>query len=170
MATRSDPVQPADDEARTLARGLMAALHATLAWADPDTGHPSISRIAFGLGPDGMPTTLISGLAPHLAALKADPRCSLLLGEVGAKGDPLTHPRLMIRARASFVAADDPGRSALRDHWLKGHPKAALYIDFPDFAFVRLTPESAVLNGGFARAYRMTPDDLRLRPDCHSAG
>ena len=156
-----DPVQPADPEARALAQRLMQANHAALAWADPASGHPSISRIAFGLCPEGGPLTLISGLAPHMAALKADPRCSVMVGEVGAKGDPLTHPRLMIRARAAFVAADDPGRPALRAHWLKGHPKAALYVDFADFAFVRLTPESALLNGGFARAFRLTPDDLR---------
>lgn len=161
MVTPKDPVLAADAEARALAQRLLAAPHAALAWADPETGHPSISRIAFGLCPEGLPLTLISGLAPHLAALKADARCSVLLGEVGAKGDPLTHPRLMIRARAVFVATDDPARPALRAHWLKGHPKAALYVDFPDFAFVRLLPESALLNGGFARAFRLTPADLR---------
>ncbi len=162
MANPKDPVQAADAEARALAHSLLAARHAALAWSDPETGHPSISRIAFGLCPEGLPLTLISGLAPHLAALQADPRCSVMLGEVGIKGDPLTHPRLMIRARAAFVSSDDPVRPALRAHWLKGHPKAALYIDFPDFAFVRLTPESALLNGGFARAFRLTPADLRL--------
>jgi hypothetical protein len=159
--SRPDPVQPADPEARALAQGLLAARHAALAWADPETGHPSVSRVAFGLCPKGMPMTLISGLAPHLAALKAYPRCSVMVGEVGDRGDPLTHPRLMIRARAEVVAADDPDRPALRAHWLKGHPKAALYIDFPDFAFVRLVPESALLNGGFARAFRLSPADLR---------
>ena len=162
MANPKDPVQAADAEARALAHSLLAARHAALAWSDPETGHPSISRIAFGLCPEGLPLTLISGLAPHLAALQADPRCSVMLGEAGIKGDPLTHPRLMIRARAAFVSSDDPVRPALRAHWLKGHPKAALYIDFPDFAFVRLTPESALLNGGFARAFRLTPADLRL--------
>lgn len=160
MTPKPDPVQPADAEARALARSLLGATHAALSWLDVETGHPSISRIAFGLCPQGMPLTLISGLAPHLAALKADARCSLMVGEVGAKGDPLTHPRLMIRARATFVAADDPARPELRAHWLKGHPKAALYVDFPDFAFVRLIPESALLNGGFARAFRLTPQDL----------
>ena len=161
MANPKDPVQPADAEARALAQSLLATQHAALAWSDPATGHPSISRIAFGLCPEGLPLTLISGLAPHLAALESDPRCSVMLGEVGAKGDPLTHPRLMIRANARFVATDDPARPAIRAHWLKGHPKAALYIDFPDFSFVRLIPESALLNGGFARAYRLTPSDLR---------
>jgi len=156
---RPDPVQVADDEARALARTLLTASHAALAYLD-DNGAPAISRIAFGLCPEGRPMTLISRLAPHFAGLAAESRCSVMVGEVGAKGDPLTHPRLMIRARASFVAADDPARPALRAHWLKGHPKAALYIDFADFAFVRLVLESAMLNGGFARAFRLSPDDL----------
>lgn len=161
MSTRPDPVAPADDDARALAQSLLATGHAALSYASAEDGLPSISRIAFGLDEAGMPVTLISGLAPHFAGLRAHPDCSLMVGEPGVKGDPLTHPRLMIRARAEFVAADDPSRPALRDHWLKGHPKAALYIDFPDFAFVRLHVQSALLNGGFARANRLTAADLR---------
>lgn len=160
MTDKRDPVQPADAEALALARSMMGAPHAALSWLDPDTGHPSISRIAFGRCPQALPLTLISALAPHFAGLRHDPRCSVLLGEPGERGDPLTHPRLMIRARAVFVAPDDPGRTALRAHWLKGHPKAALYVDFADFAFVRLLPDSALLNGGFGRAFRLTPADL----------
>ncbi len=162
MDRRPDPVQPADAEARGLALSLMAgAGHAALAYTDAGDGAPAISRIAFGLDPAGVPVTLISALAPHQAGLKASPACAVMLGEPGAKGDPLTHPRLMIRAEAQFVAPDDPARPALRDHWLHHHPKSKLYIDFPDFAFVRLVPCSALLNGGFARAFRLSPEDLR---------
>lgn len=162
MDRRPDPVQPADAEARALALSLMAgAGHAALAYTDAGDGAPAISRIAFGLDPAGVPVTLISALAPHQAGLKASPACAVMLGEPGAKGDPLTHPRLMIRAEAQFVAPDDPARPALRDHWLEHHPKSKLYIDFPDFAFVRLVPRSALLNGGFARAFRLSPEDLR---------
>jgi len=153
-------VAAADAEARALALSLMQAQHAALAYSDAETQTPGISRIAFGLDPDGVPMALVSGLAPHTAALRAHPACAVMLGEPGEKGDPLTHPRLMIRARASFVAADDPQRAALRAHWLKGHPKATLYIDLPDFAFVRLVPQSALLNGGFGKAFRFAAADL----------
>ena len=159
--TRPDPVATADAEARVLAHQLLATSnHASLAWTDPETGTPGISRIAYGLDVNGVPLTLISGLAPHTAALRAAPDCALMLVDDRDKGDPLTHPRLMIRARARFVASDDPARGDLRAHWLKGHPKAALYVDFPDFAFVRLHPSSALLNAGFARAFRLGPKDL----------
>lgn len=161
MSTRPDPVQQADTEARALARQLLdTATHAALAVTDPADGTPGISRIAFGRAPDGGFLTLVSALAPHHAALKAHPACALMVGEVGEKGDPLTHPRIMIKARAEFVAPDDPARATLRDHWLMHQPKAKLYVDFADFAFVRLRPVSALLNGGFARAFRLTPDDL----------
>lgn len=154
-----DPVQPATPEAIALARTLMALPHAALAVTDPADGTPAISRIALGLSPRG-PVTLISSLAAHFAALQANPACALLLGEPGAKGDPLTHPRLMLKARADFVAPDDPARPALRDQWLSTHPKAKLYIDFADFAFVRLIPTSALLNAGFGKAFRLSPTDL----------
>lgn len=158
---RPDPVQQADAEARAIARALLeGARHAALAFTDAD-GSPGISRIAFGLAPDGTPVTLVSGLAVHFAALRDHPACAVMVGEPGAKGDPLTHPRLMIKARAGFVPSDDPARPAIRAHWLETNPKAKLYADFPDFAFVRLMPVSALLNGGFGKAFRLGPQDLR---------
>jgi heme iron utilization protein len=160
MPPRPDPIQPADAEARALAQKLLTLGHAAIAWTDPDTGHPGISRIAFARDPHAGLMTLVSGLAPHFRALRDRPDCALMLGEVGDKGDPLTHPRLMIRARAAFVAPDDPGRPALRQRWLERNPKATLYIDLADFAFVRLTPVSALLNGGFGKAFHILPADL----------
>ena len=160
MTTRPDPVQPANDDALSLVRQLLALGHAALAWQDPDTGTPGISRIAFARDPEAGMLTLVSGLAPHFRALRDRPDCALMLGEVGDKGDPLTHPRLMIRAQARFVAPDDPARPGIRARWLERNPKATIYIDLPDFAFVRLTPVSALLNGGFARAFHVAPEDL----------
>lgn len=156
----SDPVRPADDEARTLARGLMALGHAALAWTDPETGTPGISRVAFARDPEAGLLTLVSGLAPHFRALRENPDCALMLGEVGAKGDPMTHPRLMLRARAGFVAPEDPARLGIRARWLERNPKAQVYIDLPDFAFVRLRPLTALLNAGFGRAFHLMPQDL----------
>ncbi|MDB5665952.1 pyridoxamine 5-phosphate oxidase [Cypionkella sp.] len=147
---RPDLVADADLEARRLALSLMQAKHAALAWTDPQSLTPGISRIAYGLDESGIPTALISGLAPHTQALRANPACALMLGEPGDK-----------RAHAEFVAADDPARATLRAHWLKGHPKTTLYVDLPDFAFVRLVPQSALLNAGFGKAFSLTPQDLR---------
>ncbi len=160
----TNPIRPTDDEARSLARSLLAeARHAALAVLHPESGAPYVSRIALGQGPDGAPVTLVSTLALHTRALQADPRAALLVGEPGPKGDPLTHPRLSLEVSAAFVAPDDPDRAALRAKYLADHPKAKLYADFADFGFVRFTVAGAALNGGFGRAYLLTPDDLRSR-------
>ncbi|MDE3028576.1 MAG: HugZ family protein [Paracoccaceae bacterium] len=157
-------IRPTDDEARALARGLLAdARHATLGTLEPATGAPFVSRIALGLTPSGEPLTLISTLAQHTRALAADPRASLLVGEPGSKGDPLTHPRLTVQARARFVGRQDAEHAALRAHYLATHPKATLYIDFADFAFVVFSVEGASLNGGFGKAYSLTAADLSSR-------
>jgi putative heme iron utilization protein len=164
MAERPDPVQPADEAACAQARDLLAgARFGALAFTDAETGTPGISRIAVGLDAAGGPVTLISSLSAHHAALRLNPAAALMVGEPGPKGDPLTHPRLMIRVAARFVERSDPGHAALRDQWLATHPKAKLYVDFGDFGFVRLVPLSAFLNGGFGRAVRLAPDDLTPR-------
>ncbi|PWE29291.1 pyridoxamine 5-phosphate oxidase [Maritimibacter sp. 55A14] len=155
------PFRPADDEARALARTLLAqAAFAALGVLEPETGAPMVTRIALATVPDGAPLTLISDLALHAGALRADPRCSLLVGEPGRKGDPLTHPRLTLRCRAGFAQHDDPGHAALRRHYLAQRPKAALYADFADFHFVTMRIEAGYLNAGFGRAYRLAPADI----------
>jgi heme iron utilization protein len=158
---KTDPHLPADDEARTLALQLLSQCrHAALAMSDPDLGTPFISRIALAMLPGGALVSLVSGLSLHSRALRAQPDCALLIGEVGEKGDPLTHPRLSLRARAEFVPK--PEAEALRAAWLERVPKAKLYIDFPDFSFVRFRPAASLLNGGFARAWFLKPEDLPL--------
>jgi putative heme iron utilization protein len=158
----TDPIRPADDDAIRLARGLMAdARSMSLAVLGADGG-PQVTRAAFGLDPDGAPLSLVSQLSDHTGALLRDPRCSLLIGEPGPKGDPLTHPRLTLQARAGMIAHDDPGYAPLADHWLRTHPKAKLYIGFTDFAFVRFAVSAGALNGGFGRAYRLGLADLGL--------
>ncbi len=161
---KTDPIRPTDDEARHLAQGLLTnARHAALAVIDPESGGPFVSRIAIGRAPDGAPVTLISSLSHHTSALAATPSCSILVGEPGSKGDPLTHPRLTVQCTARFIPRDDPRHGDLRATWLRDHPKAKLYIDFGDFGFVLLEVRAAFLNGGFGKAYRLTPEDLGPR-------
>ena len=162
MTDKIDPIRPTDDEARALARRLMAdARHGALGVRDPDTGAPSVSRVAVVPGPDGWPLSLMSDLSHHTRALQADPVASLLLGEPGNKGDPLTWPRITLSVRASFVRHGDAEHATLTSHYLAHQPKAQLYIGFADFSLVHLTVTGAALNGGFGKAYSLAPGDLR---------
>ena len=151
-----NPIRPTDDEARQLGRDLIAsAAFGAIAVHHPETGAPHATRIAIARQPDGAPLTLISDLSLHTKALTSNPNCALLLGEPGPKGDPLTHPRITLTCRARFMRD-----KSLRDHYLAQHPKAALYIDFTDFRFVAFDVVTADLNGGFGKAYQLSPADL----------
>lgn len=156
---KKDPLLPVDEGARRLARGLLrTARHGALATLDPADGAPLATRAGLACDLDGAPVFLVSTLSAHTQALLADARCSVLVGEPG-RGDPLAHPRLTVTGRA--VRADDEvSRARLKRRYLARHPKAALYADFPDFAFWRLEVARASLNGGFGRAYAMTPGDV----------
>jgi len=148
-------LQAVDDEAIRLARTLLrTARFGALATLDPETGHPIASRVATATDGDGSPIILISALAAHFAALEADARCSLLLGEPG-KGDPLAHARISLACLARRIDAAQAEHERISCRYLNRHPKARLYAGFADFAFFRLDVQSASLNGGFGRAYQM---------------
>jgi putative heme iron utilization protein len=154
MAEKS-VLRPIDDEARAIACGLLDSARYGALGVMID-GAPFVTRIA--LQSRGDVIALVSTLAQHSQALQSSPRCSLLIGEPGAKGDPLTHPRLTLQAEASMLGHSKP----LRKRWLQTHPKAKLYIDFGDFGFVRFRVLAGFLNGGFGYACRLNASDLSL--------
>lgn len=158
-----DVLRETDDEAVRLARGLLRkARHAALAVIDPASGAPFTSRVAIATDFDGSPVILISSLATHTGGLLADPRCSILVGETG-KGDPLAHPRMTVICRAEKIEKTDPRHGRIEWRFLSRNPKSKLYAGFADFAYFLLAPQSASLNGGFGKAYALTPDHLLCR-------
>jgi hypothetical protein len=153
-------IRETDAEAVRLAKTLIrTARYGALAALEPGTGAPLASRVAVATDLDGAPLILVSALSEHTAAILADPRCSLLLGQPG-KGDPLAYPRISLRCRAVKLerGALEQGRAERR--YLNRHPKAKLYAGFADFSFFRLAIERASLNAGFGKAYQLTGADL----------
>lgn len=157
---KKDVLRPTDAEAIRLAKTLLrAARYGALAVLDPDTSAPLASRVATATDIDGAPVILVSALSGHTKGLAADPRCSLLLGEPG-KGDPLAHPRISLACAAERFERGSAAEARVKRRFLNRHPKSKLYVDFPDFAFFRLEPVQASLNGGFGKAYAMQRTDL----------
>lgn len=147
------PVQPEYDaigEARRLLRTIRAGALATL----DSKGFPFATLVNVATAHDGAPILLMSKLAAHTRNLEQRPQASILLTQTG-KGDPLAHPRLTISGNIARDA--DP---LLRARFLARHPKSALYADFADFSFWRMTPTGFHLNGGFARAADFEPDAI----------
>jgi putative heme iron utilization protein len=163
MKDQASVLRETDGEARKLARTLLrSARYAALAVFDPETGFPFASRVLLGTDIDAVPVILVSALSTHTKALMADARASLLTGEPG-KGDPLAHARLTTQCVAEPVERGTELHDRIRARFLDRHAKAKLYIDFPDFRFFRLVPQSASLNGGFGRAYIIEGEDLMIR-------
>lgn len=163
MEEKKDVLRETDDEAIRLAKTLLrSSRYGAIAVIDPQTGAPVATRVAVASDYDGTPVILVSALAAHTKGIAVDPRCSLLLGETG-KGDPLAHARITIACRAEKIAKDDPRHDRIQWRFLAHNPKSKLYVGLGDFSFFRLEPQSASLNGGFARAYALTPDDLLTR-------
>lgn len=157
---RIDPIRPTDDDARRLAQRLLRSTRAgSLATLEAGSGFPFASLVSFATDLDGTPLILVSQLSGHTTNLAADPRASLLLATTG-KGDPLAHPRITLIVRARPVAREGAEGARVRTRFLARQPKAALYVDFPDFGFVALDIQRASLNGGFGRAYELIRDDL----------
>jgi len=153
--TQRDPVNQTDKEAIALAKDLLEkARFGALAVTHPDTGAPYVARVGM-LWQANRLLTLVSTLSTHTKALLQHESCAVLIGEVGDKGDPLTHPRMTLSAKA--LRTD---KSAVKDVWLGTIPKAQLYYDFSDFLMFALVPDSIDLNGGFGKAYRLAPADL----------
>ncbi|AGT09084.1 HugZ family pyridoxamine 5'-phosphate oxidase [Paracoccus aminophilus] len=160
--SKTDPIRTTDEEARALAQRLILEMkHATLGTIDPETGTPLLTRIAIQRDRDGCPMALLSGLAAHSRALKADSRVGLMVADSVAKGDPMNQARLSILARATLAEPDAERRA----RWLENDPKATVYIDLPDFSFWRIEPVSGLLNAGFARAYRLDAADMLKTPE-----
>ena len=138
---------------------IRSAAHGALAVLEPGTGQPLASRVGLTCFSDGTPLILVSALAVHSSALRADPRCSLLIGEPG-KGDPLAAARISLICRAEMLQPADPQTAEARARYLTSHPKAQIYVDLPDFWFFRLMIVRARLNGGFGKAFAFGGEEL----------
>ncbi len=143
------------------ARALMRrAFKGSMATIDRASNYPYASLITLATDPSGAPVFLISKLARHTANLTGDDRVSVLIDETGALADPLQGARLTLHGRA-----EPTGDVVVRRRFLARHPEAAVYADFPDFGFWRLTVEGAHFIGGFGRIFDLGPGDLLLPLD-----
>jgi putative heme iron utilization protein len=133
---------------------LREARSGALATLMTGSGDPYCSLVNVATAADGSPLLLISRLAVHTRNVLADPRVSVMLDE-RRDGDPLQGARVMLIGTAA--ATDD---AQARRRYLDRQPEAAMFADFADFAFYRVTPKSAHLVAGFGRIVDLVPADI----------
>lgn len=149
-------MQPsADFDASAIARSLLRrSRQGALATLMAAGGAPYCSLVNVASHPDGSPILLISALAVHTKNILADPRVSLLLDE-RAPGDPLEGARIMLAGQAVKAARDEV--AVLRRRYLAAHPSSEMFLNFKDFALVRIVPDGLHLVAGFGRIADLRP-------------
>ena len=130
---------------RSLLRALDRASLATSLPGEP-AGWPYASLVLVAVDHDLSPILLLSDMAEHTRAIKADGRVSLLFDGTGGLDQPLTGPRATVLGRAERTMDE-----RLKARFLARHPDAALYAGFKDFGFYRIAVERAHLVGGFGK-------------------
>ncbi len=110
-------------------------------------GFPFGSLMPFASDASGRPIFLISNMAMHTQNLRADPRCSLFIGQIASDGDALGAARATIVGSAEPIPAND--LAAVRELYLARHENSRYWVDFADFNFFRLEPIDLYYVGGF---------------------
>ncbi len=100
----------------------------------------------------------LSTLAKHTRNLLERPDVSLAMGELDdGRADPQTLSRITLKGRATVLEGDDRAG----DCYLSRFPEAGPRFGFADFKLFRLAVTDGRFVGGFARASKVTPGDLR---------
>ena len=142
-------------------RLIETATTGALGVINPETDHPHVSRVAVGATSGGEVYVLVSELSLHTKALRANPKCSLLVGEFDDSGDPLDSARLTLTGRARFLERGSGKHLDCRAHFLSASNVPRPYVDFADFHFIVVEVETAFLNAGFGKASGIDPGWLR---------
>jgi putative heme iron utilization protein len=108
---------------------------------------PHVALVTPAPAVDGSLILLLSTLSAHTRHLQVHPACALLIVGAPSTENPQTAPRVTLTCQAAITAS-----AADRTAYLHHHPYAALYADFADFDFWRLTLAEAHYVGGFAAA------------------
>jgi putative heme iron utilization protein len=143
---------------RDLVRRLDKAALAT-ALPNENVSWPYASLVLVAVAHDLSPILLMSDLAVHSQAIRADNRVSLLFDGTTGLDQPLTGPRVTLLGRA-----EQTGDERLKKRFLARHPDAAMYAGFGDFQFYRVALERAHLVGGFGKIRWLTAAELLPAP------
>lgn len=126
---------------------VQVARHGVLSTLMPDDGFPYGSLVEVLPLPDGDVVLFLSQLAEHRRFLTLDQRASVTIV-------PHIHdPAAMAQPRVTLVGRAEPveDRAAFAGAYVRLHPSAAGYIDFPDFGFYRLRVERVRYIAGFGQ-------------------
>ena len=149
-------VTPSGIARAVMRRAVTASLGTRLAENGSDSsGWPYVSLVLAATDHAARPLLLLSDLAVHTSAIRADARIALLFDATIGLADPLTGARVSVLGRVEPVEDE-----ALLARFVARHPSAAGYAGFDDFRLYKMTPERAHLVAGFGRISWIEAPDL----------
>jgi putative heme iron utilization protein len=144
-ATPSLPEPTHAERVRTLVAQSPAGTLSTI--SSKHAGYPFGSLMPFALDRKGRPLLLVSSMAVHTHNLKAEPRASLFVDQVGVDGDPLGAARATLIGTVLPVPNEDI--APVREQYLERHENSRYWVDFADFSFYRMEVIDVYYVGGF---------------------
>ena len=134
---------------------------ATLACTNAD-GSALASQVAIAWIPGTNRLLMhLSTLAKHTRNLMARAQACISVSELDdGRADPQTLARISLEGTVTAVGRDEPGHADLAAHYLTRLPEAAPRFDFGDFNVFQMEVKSAQFVGGFARAFKISADEL----------
>lgn len=131
-----------------------------------DQGHPAVSAVPYGVLRDPLRVfLLISDLSGHTAALRQDPRCSLMIHDSPRPEDPNHNhalTRVMIKTEAQFLTREEAATCGAEVQYREKYPIAEMLLGLRDFHFCQLTPQAGIFVRGFGQAYRVSGPNLEI--------
>jgi putative heme iron utilization protein len=126
-------------------------------------GAPYVSMVLYAPAADLSGFLIhISRLAQHTQNILKDPRVGLMITAAEQDGqDPQTLARVSIQGVAEEVARESRASVRATQAYLARFPQASAYLELRDFSFFCLRPQSIRLVAGFARAFSVTPTQLK---------
>lgn len=133
------------EQVRTLLHLARTGTLSTVSRKHP--GWPFGSLMPYALDDHGRLVFLISVMAMHTQNLKADPRASLLVTQLGWSGDPLAGARATLMGNVTALPEAD--LETTRMNYLARYENARSWVDFDDFGFYRMDVTDVYYVGGF---------------------
>lgn len=133
------------DESRTLLATCSTATLSTI--SQKYDGFPLGSMVLYATDDSGRPILSISSLSPHTKDLETNSKCSLL---VARDASDISDTVVTIIGEAETISHAES--ASVRSVYLRQHPDA-VWVDFGDFRFVRITPKKIRFLAGSATAF-----------------
>ena len=135
-------------------------------WASMATvrdGKPYCSMVAYACTEDYSSLILhLSTLATHTQRLLKNPSISLAISEQDSQvDDPQTLARATLTGTIRPISKEEEEYTKQAQRYLERLPNSEMLFDFADFSLFKFTPEKIRFIGGFARAYSLTPQQLK---------